>query len=290
MSVLNTPYPRPSTFHFLKVIGGISLTVIFILIVFQPFGTASFHHPYKYLLLSGYGIVIFVSGGLFYIFSSYLLGDKILDKWTVTYEILILFATISVSQAACFLYWALLFGKGFDIQKFIYFFEIASSVSVVPVSGYLIYIYQKYKDVNYLNLKPEDQNKNHNNQNQNADPILLHLKGSGKNENYFLEPDNLILISSEDNYVILHIIENSKAVKKMVRITMNEIEKQLNHNFIRVHRSFIINLNRISGFYGNINNSKLVMEGIKNHIPVSRTFADKIKSIVEKKTKTVIRN
>lgn len=44
---------------------------------------------------------------------------------------------------------------------------------------------------------------------------------------------------------------------------MNEIEKQLNHNFIRVHRSFIINLNRISGFYGNINNSKLVMEGIK---------------------------
>jgi hypothetical protein len=118
MSVLNTPYPKSTVLKFTKFLAGISFMVAFILIVLQPFGTASFSHPYKYGILAGYGIVIYVSGSLFFSFIDHFLSDAIKDKWTVGYEIGLLFCTILISQTSCYLYWVWLFGSGISIMAF----------------------------------------------------------------------------------------------------------------------------------------------------------------------------
>jgi DNA-binding LytR/AlgR family response regulator len=158
---------------------------------------------------------------------------------------------------------------------------------------YLLYIFQEYKDVVHLSQKPLNNGKKLFTQSEEMDtltPDVLLITGSGKKEKIYLETDHLILVSSEDNYAILHIFENNKTVKKMMRITTNEIEKQLNKNFVRCHRSYIVNINKVKDYYGNINNSKLVLEGINHHVPVSRALSDKIKLMYENKINTGFRN
>ena len=94
----HTPYPRPSWSSFARVVGGISLSVIFILVVLQPFGTANFDHANKYLLLGGYGIVIFITGMSIYGLWGLLTSTRRLDRWSFADELSALFVvTLTLS-------------------------------------------------------------------------------------------------------------------------------------------------------------------------------------------------
>jgi hypothetical protein len=117
-TILSTPYPKSTVFKFIKFLAAISLMITFILVVFQPYGTASFSHVYKYLILSGYGIVIFVSGSIFFIFMNQLLSETVKDRWTVGYEIGLLFSIVLISQFACFCYWVWLFDASISLKRF----------------------------------------------------------------------------------------------------------------------------------------------------------------------------
>jgi len=155
MSIRQTPYPKSSFSAYLITLSGISLSIVFILTVFQPFGTANFSHPYKYLLLSGYGMVILLVGALYFGVTSLLISSSKLDRWTVLDEVAFLFVNISLCQIGCFFYWAFWFSDGITWEQFFVFFRLASSVTLIPMSVYLFFIYQKYKEVNF--------NKAHNN-------------------------------------------------------------------------------------------------------------------------------
>jgi hypothetical protein len=222
MPILNTPYPKSTVSKFTLFLGGISLIVAFILIVFQPFGTASFSHPFKYGILIGYGAVIFASGSLFYVLINYLLSDEIKNKWTVGYEIVLLFTTILISQSSCFLYWVWLFGVNISWAAFFNFLIIASSVSILPVGFYLLYIYQKYRDVQHakstneiLNLQdePKDTISEQPAPDPNTSDNTVKITGTGKKENYIFSSDSIVFIVAEDNYSNYMANANGKPVK-----------------------------------------------------------------------------
>jgi hypothetical protein len=288
MSVLNTPYPKSTVLKFTKFLAGISIMIAFILIVLQPFGTASFSHPFKYEILAGYGIVIYVSGSLFFSFIDHFLSDAIKDKWTVGYEIGLLFCTILISQTSCYFYWVWLFGTGISIMAFLNFLIIATSVSILPVGFYLLYIYQKYRDVHHArSIKDEltDTEKQKDGHieddilSPNADHGTIKITGTGKSEKYQFYSRTLIMIVAEDNYVIVHSLENQKLKKWMIRATMNEVENQLNQSFIRIHRSYIINKNYIEDITGNVTNTRIKLKDIDIELPVSRAKVGEIRQL-----------
>ncbi|HMP29206.1 MAG TPA: hypothetical protein PKD85_06385, partial [Saprospiraceae bacterium] len=94
MSLLNIPYPKTSFSKFIRFLGVLSGVISFILIVFQPFGTSSFVHPFKFWILLGYGIIIFLAGSGFYKLADLFLTEDIKDKWTIWLEVTFLFCTI----------------------------------------------------------------------------------------------------------------------------------------------------------------------------------------------------
>lgn len=81
-----------------------------------------------------------------------------------------------------------------------------------------------------------------------------------------LNPANILYIEAAGNYV--NIIQSSG--KQLIRSTLNDISELLNDDFIRVHKSYIINRN----FIERIDASNISI-GI-HKIPVGKTFKDEL--------------
>jgi len=73
-------------------------------------------------------------------------------------------------------------------------------------------------------------------------PERLVVKGSG--QLWFIKPDEIDWIEAADYYVCLHVGGKSH----LLRRSMADLEQELNHNlFCRIHRSSIVNLDRVEG-------------------------------------------
>jgi len=82
-------------------------------------------------------------------------------------------------------------------------------------------------------------------------------------------------IEAMSEYIRIHLI-NSKPV--MTQLSMKSIEEQLpDDRFMRVHRSFIINLSKISV----IERNRIVFDG-STYIPVSEQYKSKFQSYLDK--------
>ena len=74
-------------------------------------------------------------------------------------------------------------------------------------------------------------------------------------------------------YVIFYTTDGKKYVKNA---RMKNIEETLiPHNFIRVHKSYLISIEHISTFYGN------TIEIGETSIPVGRAYKEEIKKMLE---------
>jgi DNA-binding LytR/AlgR family response regulator len=76
--------------------------------------------------------------------------------------------------------------------------------------------------------------------------------------------NELLYLESDANYVILHVKSQKKV---MVRSTLNDFIEQIDqHIFIRVHRSYCVNINMIDDIFP----TEISVTGIK--IPIGKSF------------------
>jgi DNA-binding LytR/AlgR family response regulator len=113
-------------------------------------------------------------------------------------------------------------------------------------------------------------------------PVLT-KGGSGTNkaapETIFVKDGNKLIqihlnklqyIKSESNYVLLHLEQK----KIMTLITMRELEEKLPSNFIRVHRSYIVNLSLLES----ISPEEITILGLS--IPIGTKYKAALKEAV----------
>ena len=90
-----------------------------------------------------------------------------------------------------------------------------------------------------------------------------------------IELDDIKYIESQHEYIKIHLI-NSAPV--MTQLSMKAIEEQLpSDRFMRVHRSFIVNLKRITV----IDRNRIVFDG-KAYIPVSEQYKEKFQEYIDR--------
>lgn len=91
----------------------------------------------------------------------------------------------------------------------------------------------------------------------------------------------LLYAKSDGNYCLFYHEDNGKVIKEIHRITLKEIDRKLVdfNNFIRCHKSYIINLQKVKKIEGNSHQYKLILNGFDEEIPVSRILAN---SVIEK--------
>jgi DNA-binding LytR/AlgR family response regulator len=106
----------------------------------------------------------------------------------------------------------------------------------------------------------------------------------GLSESLKLNVSDIALVKSADNYVEIYFREKNIIRKKLVRNTLRNIEQLLRpySQFIRCHRTCIINSDQIERLQLKINSSFIVVKDLNESIPVSRQYIFKLKEAIEK--------
>jgi two-component system, LytTR family, response regulator len=94
---------------------------------------------------------------------------------------------------------------------------------------------------------------------------------------HIIAVNKLDYVEAQDDYVLLH-SENRKYLKQQ---TISNIEAQLDSaRFIRIHRSYIVNLERIVRIEPNTKDSRIAILKDGTRLPVSRSGFSKLKSLL----------
>ena len=91
----------------------------------------------------------------------------------------------------------------------------------------------------------------------------------------------LVFVQSADNYVEIVYSEDANIRKKLIRNTLKNVEIQLKQysNFIRCHRTYIVNMHYIEKFHRDFSSHWITIKGYPEKIPVSRQYLQKLREI-----------
>jgi two-component system LytT family response regulator len=192
-------------------------------------------------------------------------------------------------------------GDGFEVLESIDFHTMPIVVFVTAYDQYAIRAFDVHA-LDYL-LKPFDQNRfeqalvraksevvlrNNTNVNQKLLSMLEHIESHKKSLDrilvksagkvFFLKFDEIDWVESAGNYVKLHVGSESH----LLRETMSEMERKLgDEKFVRIHRTVIVNLDRIKELQPWFNGEYIVIlnNGIK--LTASRGYKKKLSEVFQ---------
>ena len=96
------------------------------------------------------------------------------------------------------------------------------------------------------------------------------LRIKRKSMDYFFDYDDIVFIETVEKMAYIHTTDEKN---KVGRITLTELEGRLGHSkFIRVHRSYIINIDCIDQIKKQNNQNQIKVKYYNHMIPVGRTY------------------
>lgn len=122
-----------------------------------------------------------------------------------------------------------------------------------------------------------------------ADVMLIYIKSKAKKEELSFFVNEFVYAESEGNYVVFHLSRSDKEEKVIIRNSIGEIEQQLSAvpYFMRVHRAFIVNLQKVCSKKGNSLGYQLQLKESSTTIPVSRQNILRFDRIFQELQRTV---
>lgn len=277
--MLKSPYsPRLNTYKTYLYIG---IFVALFVLVFQPFGMHAFDSNFKWLILLGYGGIVFLFSS-FILFLLYQFHPKWLEaqSWTIGKQLILTFLVIFSVNLGIY-YYSILLGiySNTSISSFLIFFLFTLIISFFPIigTGLLTYIFTLKQEVKELKEYPELGMV------KEEGSKSFHLSAENGKRILNLELADFVYAESSRNYVNIGHYESGKIINTSIRNTLGNISKQFPSSpfLLHVHRAFFINLHHIGSLTGN---SKKLRIGIKHsdiEIPVSRSQSKLLKQRLE---------
>ena len=274
--LLKRPFPLIETneekFSLSLILG---LFIFVFLSVFQPFGLNKLVEN-KYLYFFCYGAISFFielifTFGLMNLFRRFYVAER----WTLGKHIVNVFFLI-VSLA--FFNWLFtIWVVDSNYVPFTPFLADTLAVGFFPLIFIFLFLERKMR-LNNIGLSTEINDtflktSNFSNDKNIEEEIGL-LKIGGKN----IEAKNILCIKSLGNYVTLCYIEKNEIKNETIRATMKQIENSLegNPNIVRCHKSYFVNLKKVTNSSGNARSLYLEIEGVDFQVPVSRKIAKEL--------------
>lgn len=110
---------------------------------------------------------------------------------------------------------------------------------------------------------------------RNQEPARFAIKTPGRL--FFVRQEDIDWMEAADNYVNLHVGHDTH----LIRETMNALEQRLDsHRFLRIHRSTIVNADRIKELRPWFHGEYVVLLKDGTELTLSRTYREKILSLL----------
>jgi len=255
-----------------EIIIPISLFIGLFMTIFQPFGVDDLLLRYKVFKLAGYGLVTF-----FVLIINLLLIPRLFpmrfkeEKWTVLKEILFLLWILFTVGLGNLLYSSLTMGFTLTTGNLLIFQAYTLAVGIIPVTV-LTMIKQ-----NYLNRKNRESAQvitSSIKEHQIYPGMEQEIRISSENEKEYavMKVQDLLFIKSDGNYIMAGYLKNGKITRALLRNTMKyAIDLLEPYPFLfQCHRSWLVNLHRISEVLGNSQGLRIIIDGFEEEIPVAR--------------------
>jgi DNA-binding LytR/AlgR family response regulator len=266
---------------YFKIYFGISISVFLFILFFQPFSAIHFEFENKLLFIVGFGIIIFLVQVIVQvIFQRHLIkneeaGDENSLMNSLYYGSFVVLTSVAFSFYIRYV--------GHTIITFnIVLRAVVISLSI-PVTLHLKNILSILR-LRYKNLLDENrQTQDKLNQfSENYATRFIELISENESDNIKIQVSEIVFIKSADNYVEVGFRDGEEVKKKMIRNTLKNIETQLKefNNFVRTHRSSIVNIQYISKLNKNFNTYWLTLDNTKEIIPVSRQYLMIVKDLL----------
>ncbi|MEM7104927.1 MAG: LytTR family DNA-binding domain-containing protein [Bacteroidota bacterium] len=266
---LYTPFPRPgkSRKYLLWVIL-VGLSASCFILLYKPFGIRNNTGEwYVDLIIFSLGLLFIVS----VLFMEWLvpaLAPKLFKNWTlgkalIWYSLVILFiGTVNFLYKS---YWG-----GFREFTWLEFLMVlARTLGIgITVSFFVLGIWHY---INRKNFSLISLNENYLINTQNGKSISLNLK-------------DILYISSDDNYVDLHLETEGIRKKIVLRSSLKNIENQIVNPLspiARCHRKYLINAKYFSIQKLTSRNMVVTLDKYEDEIPVSQKYAESIKQLLQ---------
>ena len=269
ITTLKTPFPRPKAnkTNFLWIIC-VGLGASLFILLYKPFGIENTTGElYVDLIIFSLGI-LFILSILFIEFLVPKLIPRPFQKWTlgralVWYPIVIVF--IGGTQFLYKSWWG--DWHDFTVQEFL--LVLARTLGIGMTVAFIVLGIWQY--LNQRKISALTSKETYTLTTPQGNEIKVNL-------------NNILFVASDDNYVDLHIEEDGKRDKIMLRSTLKNIESQLINPISpikRCHRRYLINPSKFN--VANDSNKKMTirLNDYDDQIPVSAQYMSQIRKELE---------
>ena len=250
----------------------ISIGIFFFILFFRPFELNHLDFNNQLLFIAGCSAITFLLICLFYIVIPWilpkLLSSAIHEKGHFV-MINILLCIVNTTAYSFYIHYV----GGVGLSMFLVFKIVL--ICLVPIIILALVIENKsLKRQNdsllESNIKLNMVMKNNSGNNAEIIPII----SDNKSEKIELLPEEILLIKSAENYVEIVYKDGENIKQKMIRTTLRNIEEQLRKymEFVRCHRTCIINTKYILKLTSGYQGQKLKLIDYNQEIPVSRQY------------------
>lgn len=251
----------------LKICFGIFLFILF----FQPFPLNGTDFNDQLLVISGFILILFFIVLLVRVLSSWIfeINRKINEDaiFPAYFNGLVIFVLGGIALAFY------IHGVGGVDFNFTIAFRIIIICLIPPV---VLALHDSFRDLKLHNAILVDEKKNMQKQVEKFEEDILNktieFRSDNNNETLSLTVSEVVFIKSSDNYVEIAYREFENLRKKLLRNTLKNIEIQIRQysNFIRCHRTCIVNVHFIEKLHRDAGNQWLSIKGSNEKLPVSR--------------------
>jgi hypothetical protein len=277
---LNRPYSFNDDLKYnLRLSIGISIGMFMFYLFFQPLDLKNTDFDNRLVIIAGFGFITFFILGLNLIFLPYIFPKFFqTGKWNLIRDI-ILNAWIWILISLAYTFYARYIGLiEITLHSMFKLLLLGLAPVAILVVGNQNKILKRYLQ-NALELtKKLDQEEK-----QEADhEDEFTIESDNKSELLKVDLNLLILIKSANNYIEVFFKKDEEVHKKLIRTTLTKIENRLKShpNFIRCHRTSLINKRYFQKLIRGSQGLQIRLEGLDELVPVSRQYSMKVKEQV----------
>ena len=266
---------------YFKIYLVISIAVFLFILFFQPFSLTNFDFENKLLFIAGYGFIIFlIQVVVQIIFHRYLFLNNVDGEYYLLLNSAYYVSQVVLTSIAFVFYIRYVGNTSITFNMVLRVVVISLSVPVtIYLKNTLALMHGKYKKLLEENRLMQDKLRQFS---ESYADKFIELYSENESDNIKLKVSEIIFVKSADNYVEVGFSDEGVLKKKMIRNTLKNIEKQLKefNNFVRTHRSSIVNIQYIDKLNKNFNTYWLTLVETKETVPVSRQYLITVKDLL----------
>lgn len=251
----------------LKISFGIFLFILF----FRPFAIEDSDFNDLLLIVSGFFIILFIIIVLVRVFFTWLFNRKS-DEEAIFPAYLNGFIIFLLSSVAFAFYAHFVGSVPFS-------FSVALRIIIIClIPPVVLGIYDSFLELRHYNELLIAEKKQIQKHIEKYEEDMLNKSidfiSENSNENLILLVSDVVYLKSADNYVEIVYKEGNDFRKKLIRNTLRNIELQMKQysNFLRCHRTCIVNLHYVEKLHRSSGNNWLSIKGFDVRLPVSRQY------------------